>query len=65
MVLDETLKGFVTNAGTNTEDIVLHILKGLSKTSNPDDFMKELLYSENKTDTRFSLIYNKILKHFN
>ena len=61
LVLDETLKGFVTNTGTNTEDIVWHILKGLSKsTSNPDDFMKEMLHASNKVDTRFSLIYNKI-----
>ncbi len=59
-VLDETLKGFVTNAGTNTEDIVLHILKGLSKTTTPDVFMKELLHSKNTKDTRFSLLFDKL-----
>lgn len=43
MVLDETLKGFVTNVGTNTEDIVLHILKGLSKSTSNSEFLDELL----------------------
>jgi hypothetical protein len=43
MVLDETLKGFVNNVGTDTEDVVLHILKGLSKSTSNSEFLDELL----------------------
>lgn len=59
--LDEILEGMVTNLGLNVEDITIKILEGLSKNhENKDDFIKELLVSYDKKETRFSILYSKL-----
>jgi hypothetical protein len=59
--LDEILEGMVTNLGLNVEDITIKILEGLSKNhENKDDFIKELLVSYDKNETRFSILYSKL-----
>ncbi|MCO6174714.1 hypothetical protein NHF50_06615 [Flavobacterium sp. NRK F10] len=60
-VLDEILDGLVTNIGLNVEDIVLHLLEGLSESyENKDDFFKALLKEYNNKDTRFYVLYDKL-----
>lgn len=59
--LDEILEGMVTNLGLNVEDITIRILEGLSKNNeNKDGFIKELLVSYDKKETRFSILYSKL-----
>lgn len=60
-VLDETLKGFVTNAGINKDDIVLRILEGLAKSTNDSDkFLEELLKNITPKETRLSALFYRI-----
>ncbi|WP_299272215.1 hypothetical protein [uncultured Psychroserpens sp.] len=57
-VLDKVLEGSINNIGLDTEDIVLHLLKGLLETStSPDAFLLKLIKERENKETRFSILY--------
>lgn len=60
-ILTQTLETPVTNAGLNTEDIVIHLLQGIDESyQNKNIFLAELI--NRKTKSKTSLLYRLFYK---
>lgn len=60
-VLDRVLENAITNAGVDTEDVVLQLLKGLAAAeANGDAFLLKLIENRPEKHTRFEVLYEKM-----